>query len=193
MPSEPGEANRPAVGLMRLLVTFVRLGTMTFGGSLQSWIHREVVERLGWIDDREFLAGMAVSRIVPGANAVNVAVYIGLTLRGGLGAAVAVLGMIVPAFCVILCLGYLYRGYGHLGAVHFVLAGLAAAGVGATLTMGIKVAQRLPRDGRTALVAVAVFVLVGVVHLPMIPVVLAAMPLSFGLAYLGDREAGHGR
>jgi len=193
MPSEPGEANRPAVGLMRLLVTFVRLGTMTFGGSLQSWIHREVVERLGWIDDREFLAGMAVSRIVPGANAVNVAVYIGLTLRGGLGAAVAVLGMIVPAFCVILCLGYLYRGYGHLGAVHFVLAGLAAAGVGATFTMGIKVAQRLPRDGRTALVAVAVFVLVGVVHLPMIPVVLAAMPLSFGLAYLGDREAGHGR
>jgi len=193
MPSEPGEASRPAVGLMRLLVTFVRLGTMTFGGSLQSWIHREVVERLGWIDDREFLAGMAVSRIVPGANAVNVAVYIGLTLRGGLGAAVAVLGMIVPAFCVILCLGYLYRGYGHLGAVHFVLAGLAAAGVGATLTMGIKVAQRLPRDGRTALVAVAVFVLVGVVHLPMIPVVLAAMPLSFGLAYLGDREAGHGR
>ena len=46
---------RPAVGLLQLLGTFVRLGAMTFGGSVQSWVHREVVERLGWIDNKAFL------------------------------------------------------------------------------------------------------------------------------------------
>jgi chromate transporter len=192
MASEATPAIRPVVGLPRLLAAFVRLGTVTFGGGLQSWIHREIVDRLGWIDDSTFLSGMTVARIVPGANGVNVALYIGLKLRGAIGAAVAVLGMIVPAFCVILCLGYLYRSFGHLAAVHFVLTGLAAAGVGATLTMGIKVARRLPRDLRTSLTAVAVFALVGVLKLPMIPVVLGIIPISVGLALLAEMKLSHG-
>ena len=188
MPSEADAAIRPAVRLPRLLAAFVRLGTVTFGGGLQSWIHREIVDRHGWIDDATFLSGMTVARIVPGANGVNVALYIGLKLRGGIGAAIAVLGMIIPAFCVILCLGYLYRSFGHLAAVQFVLAGLAAAGVGATLTMGIKVGRRLPRDLGSSLTAVGVFALVGVLRLPMIPVVLALIPISVGWAFLAERR-----
>lgn len=190
--TEPGLAIRPSVGLPRLLAAFVRLGTVTFGGGLQSWIHREMVDRLGWVDEDTFLSGMTVARIVPGANGVNVALYIGFKLRGAMGAAAAVLGMIVPAFCMILCFGYLYRTFGHLAAVRFVLAGLAAAGVGATLTMGIKVGRRLRRDVATSLTAVAVFALVGVLRLPMIPVVLAIIPISVGLALLAERKPRHG-
>lgn len=182
---------RPGVGLLQLLGTFVRLGAMTFGGSVQSWVHREVVERLGWIDNKAFLSGLTVAQVLPGANPVNIALYVGLKLRGGVGAAVAVVGMIVPAFCVILCLGYFYRGYGHLAVVHFVLAGLAASGVGATLTMGIKVARRLPRNLITALIAVTVFFVVGVLRWPMIPVVAVAIPASIAVAFLANRRAVH--
>lgn len=198
MAAEPGAATavgaapRPSVALPRLLAAFVRLGTVTFGGGLQSWIHREMVDRLGWIDDDTFLSGMTVARVVPGANGVNVALYIGFKLRGAMGAAAAVLGMIVPAFCMILCFGYLYRSFGHLAAVRFVLTGLAAAGVGATLTMGIKVGRRLPRDLATLLTAVAVFALVGVLRLPMIPVVLGIIPVSVGLALLTEGKPRHG-
>lgn len=191
-PAQAHPAIRPEIGLPRLLTAFVRLGTVTFGGGLQSWIHREIVDRLGWIDEDTFLSGMTVARVVPGANGVNVALYIGFKLRGAMGAAAAVLGLIVPAFCVILCLGYLYRRFGHLAPVHFVLAGLAAAGVGATLTMGIKVGRRLPRDLATSLTAVAVFALVGVLQLPMIPVVLALIPISVGLALIAERKPRHG-
>ena len=183
----------PAVGLLQLLGTFVRLGAMTFGGSVQSWVHREVVERLGWIDNKAFLSGLTVAQVLPGANPVNIALYVGLKLRGGVGAAVAVVGMVVPAFCVILCLGYFYRGYGHLAVVHFVLAGLAASGVGATLTMGIKVARRLPRNLMTALIAVAVFVVVGVLRWPMIPVVAVAIPTSIAVAFFANMRAVHVR
>ena len=169
----------------------MRLGTLTFGGSVQSWVHRELVERLGWIDEKEFLSGLTVAQVLPGANPVNIALYIGLQLRRGVGAVVAVLGMVVPAFCVILCLGYFYRSYGHIAAVHFVLTGLAASGVGATVTMTIKVARRLPRNVTTALTAITVFFLVGVLRWPMIPVVLVAIPASITLAYLGDKKARH--
>ena len=182
-------AVRPRVGLNHLLGTFVRLGTMTFGGGVQSWIHREVVDRLGWIDSKSFLSGLTVAQGLPGANPVNLALYVGLQLRGGVGAAVAVFGMLVPAFCATLILGALYRGYGHLAVVHFVLAGVAAAGVGATLTMGIKVARRLPRDFVTLLIALAVFVLVGVLRWPMIPVVAVMVPLSIGLAFVAEKKS----
>ena len=182
-------AVRPRVGLNHLLGTFVRLGTMTFGGGVQSWIHREVVDRLGWIDSKSFLSGLTVAQVLPGANPVNLALYVGLQLRGGVGAAVAVFGMLVPAFCTTLILGALYRGYGHLAVVHFVLAGVAAAGVGATLTMGIKVARRLPRDFVTLLIALTVFALVGVLRWPMIPVVAVMVPLSIGLAFVAEKKS----
>ena len=187
--SESDPAVRPAVGLLQLLGTFVRLGAMTFGGSVQSWVHREVVERRGWIDNKAFLSGLTVAQVLPGANPVNIALYVGLKLRGGVGAVAAVVGMVVPAFCVILCLGYFYRGYGHLAVVHFVLAGLAASGVGATLTMGIKVARRLPRNLITALIALTVFFVVGVLRWPMIPVVAVAIPTSIAVAFFANRRA----
>jgi chromate transporter len=181
-------ALRPRVGLLALLLTFVRLGTMTFGGSVQSWVHREVVERLGWIDDKAFLSGLTVAQVLPGANPVNIALYVGLQLRGAAGAAVAVFGMIVPAFCLTLCLGYFYRAYGHLAVVHFVLGGLAAAGVGATLTMAFKVARRLPRNLMTPLIALTVFGVVGLLRWPMVPVVLVAVPVSIALAFVQEKR-----
>lgn len=183
------DARRPAVGLFDLLRTFLRLGAMTFGGSVQAWVHREVVQRRGWLDDKAFLSGLTVAQVLPGANPVNIALYVGLQLRGAAGAAAAVLGMVVPAFCVILCLGYLYGRYGHGQEVHFVLGGLAAAGVGATLAMGVKVARALPRDVMAPLTALVVFAIVGVLRWPMIPVVLAVTPVSVAWAFVLERKA----
>jgi chromate transporter len=187
---EPDKAVR--VPLPTLFATFLRIGTMTFGGSVQSWTHREIVERLGWLDNKSYLSGLTLAQVLPGANPVNTALYVGLQLRGGVGAAVAVFGMVVPAFCVILCLGYFYRSFGHLTVVHFILGGLAASGVGATLTMGIKVGKRLQRDLMAPLIAVAVFIVVGLLHWPMVPVVAAAVPVSIVWAYLLERRAARG-
>jgi chromate transporter len=109
-----------------------------------------------------------------------------------MGAVAAVLGLVAPAFCMILVLGELYRRFGRLAAVHFVLGGLAAAGVGATLTMGVKLGRRLHRDVGGFLTAAGVFALIGVLRLPMLPVLLAAVPLSIGWTFLADMKAPHG-
>lgn len=176
------------VGLAALLWTFMRLGTVTFGGGVQSWVHREVVDRLHWLDHQDFLSGLTVAQILPGANPVNLAVYVGLRLRGGRGALLAVLGLLMPALAVLLLLGYLYRGYGQLPAVQFVLLGLAAAGVGTMLNMGIKLTRRLPRDLPAALVGIAVFVCIGVLRWPLLPVLLVAAPLGVAIAIATARR-----
>jgi chromate transporter len=63
--------------LTDLFLGFLNIGAMSFGGGLATWIRRETVQRRGWLDDRQFLAGYALSQIVPGATNVNLAVFIG--------------------------------------------------------------------------------------------------------------------
>jgi chromate transporter len=163
--------------------SFLKIGGSAFGGSTQAMMHREVVERRKWVDDEAFLAGLAISQVLPGANPVNLALYMGLKARGGLGAAVAVTAMIIPAFCIILLMGFAYRQYSGMPITHFILGGVAAVGIGATLAVGAKVTSKLPRDIWTVAIGVTVFVAVGVMRWPMLPVVAIAVPLSIGIAW----------
>ena len=187
------EVLRQKVSLMALLGAFVRLGMATFGGGVQAWVHRDIVVKRRWLDEKEFLSGLTVAQVLPGANPVNIALYVGMRLRGGVGGAIAVLGMVIPAFCVILVLGYLYRTYGHFEIVHFVLAGMAAAAVGATLQMGIKLAGRLPRNVMAPVVGGVCFALVGILRWPMVPVVAIAAPISIAWAFILERKASNVR
>jgi chromate transporter len=154
-------------------------------------MYSEAVEKKRWLRDKDFLTGFAVAQVLPGANPVNLALYIGLHARGRIGAVAAVLGMVVPAFCIILLMGYAYRQLRGHPETHFVLAGVAAAGVGATLAVGVKVATRVERHIVPVVVALAVFGTVGVFHWPMIPVVVVAVPLSIAVAFWKRKNQSH--
>jgi chromate transporter len=170
------------VALSALFSTFVRVGMTSFGGSTQAWVYRAVVEERAWMDDEAFLAGMTVAQIMPGANPVNLALYVGQQMRGWAGAGMAALGMIVPAFCVVLIMAEVYTRLARFPLTHFLLIGIATAGVGATLAAGVKVGARVERKVMRYVVAVAAFVTVGILHWPMVPVVAVLAPASVLLA-----------
>src|SRR5208282_2387651 len=87
----------PRASLPALFRGFLSIGLSSFGGGLAAWIRREVVERRGWLDDKQFLTGYALSQLVPGPTNVNLAVFIGAQLRGALGVLAALAGlMLVP-------------------------------------------------------------------------------------------------
>jgi chromate transporter len=178
----------PRVPIRELLVVFLRLGILAIGGGVQAFMYRDLVDIKRWIDEKAYLTGFAVAQVLPGANPVNLALYFGLQLRGGLGATVAVFGMVVPAFCIILGMGYAYRQLSHFPATHFILVGVASVGVAATLAMGIKIAKRMDRTWTTIAVGLITFGAVGVLRLPMVPVVLVVVPLSILLAYVVERR-----
>ena len=171
------------VGLGALFLCFLRIGLVSFGGSSRAMMHRETVERRNWLREPDFLTGFAIAQLLPGANPVNLALYIGLRVRGLIGAIAAVVGMVLPAFIIIMIMGFAYRELARYPATHFILDGVAAAGVAATLAVGIRVAARLERSVWTALIALAVFGTVGVLHMPMIPIVAVAVPLGVAIAY----------
>lgn len=178
---KPPQAATVTVGA--IFASFLRVALTSFGGGMSGWVHREIVERRAWLSDREFLASLAIAQVLPGANPVNVAVYIGLQLRGGPGAVAAGVGMVLPAFCLILVLAAAYGSIGGSAAAQSVLGGFTAVGIAASLVTGIKTARGL--DGRPAFVAIAagVFVAVGVLQLPLIPVALVAAAAGIAVAY----------
>jgi chromate transporter len=181
-------ATHPEVPLLELLGIFLRVGILAIGGGTQAFMHREIVEQRGWLDEKAYLTGFAIAQVLPGANPVNLALYLGLKLRGGIGAAVAVFGMVVPAFCIILMMGFAYRQVGGFPATHSILVGVAAVGVAATLSVGIKVARHMERNGVAPVIALVVFTTIGLLHWPMVPVVLVAVPISILLAFWMERR-----
>ena len=175
-------ANKP-VPLVALAGVFFRVGITSFGGSTAAWLYRETVERRGWLDEKGFVTALTLFQVLPGANPVNLAIYVGTQLRGGLGGVVAAIGLIFPPFCVILVLALLYVQYGTSALAHAVLGGLAAVGIGMTLSVGAKLARDV-RKPLPIVIAASLFVMVGILHWPMVPVVLVLAPVSIGLERL---------
>ncbi len=192
-PAEPappdGGSTQPFVGLWELFFAFFRLGLMTFGGAVQSWLRRDIIQRRKWLDDDAFVTGIGMATVLPGANPVNMSLYLGMRIRGGIGGVVAVVGIVLPAFCVILLLGLAFQRLIGFPIVHFVLAGLAASGVGVTFYTALGVAGRLPRDVFNIAIGILVFVASAILRLPMVPIVAISVPLSIGYAYLQVKRA----
>jgi chromate transporter len=151
-------------------------------------MYRDLVDVKKWIDDKVFVTGLAIAQVLPGANPVNLALYFGQKLGGGSGATAAVLGMVVPAFCIILAAGYAYRQLQHYPATHFILLGAAAVGISATLAMAIKISKKIDRNWATILLGLATFISVGVLRFPMVPVVGVVVPLSILIFYMMERR-----
>src|SRR5512146_249969 len=123
MHPNPTEAAR--VPLLTLMAVFFRVGLTSFGGSTAAWVHREIVEKHHWLDEEHFLTALTLAQVLPGANPVNLSLYVGSMLRGAAGGVAAATGLIGPAFVVILLLGAFYAQFGDTALGHAVLAGLA--------------------------------------------------------------------
>ena len=89
--------------LLKLFLTFLKIGAVSFGGGYGMIpLMREEVLLHSWIGEETFLNFIAVSESTPGPIAVNMATFIGSSQGGILGAFVATLGVVLPAFLIIL-------------------------------------------------------------------------------------------
>ena len=86
-------------GLWPLFAVFLKIGAVLFGSGyvLLAFLRADLVERLGWLTERQLLDAVAVGQITPGP-VFTTATFIGYVLGGTSGAAVATLGIFLPAF-----------------------------------------------------------------------------------------------
>jgi chromate transporter len=187
MGNRPSQQSPDAPSLASLFVSFMSIGMMSFGGGLSAWTRREVVQRRGWLDDKQFLSGYALSQLVPGATNVNLAVFIGTQMRGATGAVACFCGLMALPVVIVLALGALYlHSQGHTGGawVSAVLGGMGAVAIGLNLGTGVRL-FRLNISGVVPVAITAIVALsIGGFGFSLVHVLLVMMPVSLAAAWL---------
>ena len=135
-------------------LAFNQIALESFGGGLSAWSREVIVQERGWMTDDEFLSASTICRIMPGANQVNMAVFVGMKLRGVVGALAAVGGLVAVPGAIVLLVGAFYLDVKDLPGVQHILSGMAAAAAGLTISVAL-------RQGRTVLVSAVPLVLAG--------------------------------
>jgi chromate transporter len=168
----------PAPTLWELFGGMQQVALSSFGGGLSAWSQRILVEERRWLDNEAFITGLTVARLFPGPNQINMAVYIGSRFHGLRGALVALAGMLLLPFSLLMLLGLAYFELHMVMAVDRVLAGVITASAGMALSMGFKLAGGYSRDPAAVLLAAGSFLAMTVFHVRLIPLVLITGPLA---------------
>ena len=123
--------------LLELFWGFLKVGLFSFGGAYGAIpLIREVVLSYGWLDDGAISYMIAVSESTPGPIMVNLATYVGSSRGGVLGAAVATLAVVLPAFVIILLVMSALDRFLKHPRVRAVLHALEACVAGVILATG---------------------------------------------------------
>jgi len=117
---------------------FLLLGFINIGGPVAqiSMMYNKMVERSHWLSNDRFVRIMGFAHMLPGPEALQLAIYVGYLKKGILGGILAGLTFIIPGAVVMVALSYLYVTYGNLPQVNDVLyilkpavLGIIAAGI----------------------------------------------------------------
>ena len=103
-------------GLWPLTGYFLKLGTIGFGGpvALVGFMHRDLVEKKGWLTEDTYKLSLALAQIMPGPLAAQVAIAIGYFEGGVLGATLVGLAFVIPSFLMVVAISVAYVAYGGL-------------------------------------------------------------------------------
>jgi chromate transporter len=98
-PFAASAAAAPAVALWPLFGVFLKIGAVLFGSGyvLLAFMRADLVERFHWINEHQLLDAVAVGQLTPGP-VFTTATFVGYVVAGAPGAAVATLGIFLPAF-----------------------------------------------------------------------------------------------
>jgi chromate transporter len=157
-----------------------------FGG-VQAVGQREMVERKRWLTQDEFVEDWAVAQVMPGPNVVNLSMMVGGRFFGLPGAMAAMAGMLAVPLVLILLLALLHAEFAGNPHVAGALRGMAAVSAGLIGAAGLKLSATLLRNPMPlawcAAISVAGFVLVALLHCPLVYVLFVLGGLGCVLTY----------
>jgi chromate transporter len=173
---------------VRLFWRFLHFGLLAWGGPVPqiAMIRQELVDRERWVSPEQFNRALAVYQVLPGPEAHELCVYMGMLNRGRWGGFLAGLGFMLPGLVLMFALSWLYVTYG----IHMPL--LAALFFGGKAAVAALIVRAVHRLGQPALadrwlwaiaLAAAASSWLGAHFLIILPLA--------GLAYLWSRREKH--
>ncbi len=122
-----------------------------------SHIKETTVNRYQWVKEGEFMRGVALCQLIPGATMIQIVTYVGYRVRGIWGALTAAVAFVLPAFIAILVLSAIYFKFHTLWFIQALFKGLGAIVVAIILNACITFGRPILRDWKVILIAVLSF------------------------------------
>lgn len=165
--------------LAQIAIIFARYANLTLGGGsvIAAILHRELVEKRGWLSEDQFMLCFALGRVTPGTNFLAFSTGFGWVMRGAAGAVIALLASSIPCAVLVALLSALLNYWRSNQLAQAAIHGAAAAAVGiTTITCWtiVKPHFRGRERVRVALIAVSAFALYVWGGIPPIEVLIIA-------------------
>ncbi|MBO6899413.1 MAG: chromate efflux transporter [Shimia sp.] len=169
--------------LSELLRVFGRIGLLSFGGPAAQigLMHQELVERTGWLKEKDFLGALSFCMLLPGPEAMQLATFCGWRLRGTIGGVIAGSLFVLPGAALIFLLVAGYAAYGELPLVASAFLGVKAAVVAIIVQASVGLSRKVLTNKTNATIALASFVVLYTAALPFPAVIVLAAALGFAL------------
>lgn len=114
-----------ALSLTALFLKFLRFGMLAFGGPVAqiAMLRQALVQEERWIEPARFNRLLAVLQVLPGPEAHELCVHLGMVARGRIGGLLAGLGFMLPGLLLMLVAGWAYTRWiaGDVGLVGVLL------------------------------------------------------------------------
>ena len=139
--------------LLQLFITFMKIGTFTFGGgyAMIPLIQRETVVKRKWVDDEDILNIVAIAESTPGPIAINTSTFVGYR--------VGTAGMILPSFVIILAISFVLKRFQDIQIVKYAFNGVRAGVLALIIRALWLMYKNVKKSAVTYIVMAAVFVL----------------------------------
>ena len=178
---------------------WARIGLLSFGGPAGqiALMHRILVEEQRWLGEKRFLHALNYCMLLPGPEAMQLAVYIGWLMHRTLGGIIAGLLFVLPGVVAIMALSWVYALYGNVGPVEAIFFGLKAAVLAIVVQAVIRIGSRVLKNSTMIGIAALSFIAIFGSAVPFPLIILVAGCVG----YLGSRnglrafrgDSGHGK
>jgi chromate transporter len=155
---------------------FLLLGFINIGGPVAqiTMMYNKMVERSHWLSNDRFVKIMGFAHMLPGPEALQLAIYVGYLKKGILGGILAGLTFIIPGALVMVALSYLYVTYGNLPQVNDVLYILKPAVLGIIVAGIIKLGRAAIKNTWLAAILIAAIISMSFLKIDFLIVLLLA-------------------
>jgi chromate transporter len=155
----PGDSSTaPKVSLGRLLLIFLKVGSIGFGGGMAiiSIMESELVRKRRLLSLEEFLHGVGFGQIL-GSFAVNISLFVGYRLFGVLGGILSAVVFLLPSLAMVIALSDLYFRFHAIPALQGAVAGLGPVVIALIVEAGWSIGGRVLRSPLAIVLAVMAF------------------------------------
>ena len=160
---------------------WARIGLLSFGGPAGqiALMHRILVEEQRWLGEKRFLHALNYCMLLPGPEAMQLAVYIGWLMHRTLGGIIAGVLFVLPGVVAIMALSWIYALYGNVGPVEALFFGLKAAVLAIVVQAVIRIGSRALKNGAMIAIAATSFLAIFGFAVPFPLIILVAGLVGF--------------